>query len=145
MAKLKIYRGLPGSGKSTRAKVENPGWLHFEPDHLLTDTFGSYIYSDELHYRAKHLAQMLVDHSLAKGRDVAYSEVLCNLVDLIPLIQLAHFHDAEIEIIDCIGHYRSVHGVPMWVVDEMRSEFDYNVNPKVEKYLEKLESPTDMH
>lgn len=121
---LVILRGLPGSGKSTRAKKEFPEHLHYEPDHLFSDTHGRYRFDLQLFDEAKAFVRYLADFALARGEDVVVSDVLPKLADLEPYVALAESHRASIRVIDCHGGFENCHKVPVMVLARMRREFE---------------------
>jgi hypothetical protein len=133
---LVILRGLPGSGKSTKAKKEFPSHLHYEPDHLLCDTRGSYRFDLQIFQEAQKMVEHLADFALARGEDVVVSDVFPLLSDLEPYRKLASTHRALIRVIDVAGNFENSHNVPLFVLKRMKSTFEpYSDNELVDSFL----------
>lgn len=121
---LVIIRGLPGSGKSTKAKRDFPDHLHYEPDHLFSDTQGRYRFDMQLFTEAKDFVCYLADFALARGENVVVTDVLPKLDELRPFYQIADAHNATIKVIDCEGDFNNCHRVPVMVLQKMWDEFE---------------------
>jgi predicted kinase len=126
---LRIIRGLPGSGKSTKA-AQYPDHLHFEPDHFFCDTRGTYTYDAQLWAKACEWTQAMVDLGLARGNNVVVSDVFASAASLAPYTELAKAHGAEITVETCAGNYGNCHRVPTYVLRTLREEFEV-----VDEYL----------
>ena len=124
MAELVIIRGLPGSGKSTRARQCFPNHLHYEPDHLLCDTNGKYIFDAQIWPKAIKFIELLTDLALAKGKDVVVSDVFCKLSETHRLIQIGRAHKSTIKTITCKQKFNNVHNVPLFVLEDMEDAFE---------------------
>lgn len=122
--KLRIYRGLPGSGKSTRAKRDNPGWWHYESDQYFCDTEGKYDWDMQLLAQAKQFLKNTVDLALARGKRVTVTGVFPSHASYLPLIDLAIYHGAEYEVITCTLNKKTIHNVPMFALAKMREMFE---------------------
>lgn len=121
---LIICRGLPGSGKSTMAKEHWPDYLHYEPDHLFSDTRGVYRFDAQVFDEAKHFVWIMADLGLARGESVVVSDVFAKLSELRPYQKIAEAHNAKLIVIDCTGEFGNCHRVPLVVLDRMRREFE---------------------
>ncbi len=119
-----VIRGLPGSGKSTRAVSEFPDHLHYEPDHLFCDTQGRYRFDAQLWNRACQWVEILTDFALARQESVVVSDVFATLAEIEPYRRLAEIHGAEFRIITCEERFGSVHRVPVTIINEMREKFE---------------------
>lgn len=127
MSELVIYRGLPGSGKSTRAKKEYPTYLHYEPDHLYCDTSGRYNFYVEIFQKAHEFMSYLVDFGLARGNNVVISDVFTTEESMAMYTNIAKTHKASIIIITCTSDYGNCHDVPLFVLEQMKKEFNPNI------------------
>ena len=80
---LTIVRGLPGSGKSYRARdlAAHFGVMLIEPEALLV-CGGEYIYTPERYKLACKRSMNLVKNLLETGVDVVYADVLPRLDDV---------------------------------------------------------------
>lgn len=124
MTQMIIFRGLPGSGKSTRAKKEYPNHLHYEPDHLLSDTNGKYRFDMQVFDKAHDFVTWMVDLALARGENVVVSDVFPRHSDMARYLEVAEAHGAEVKVVTCTEQYGNCHNVPLFVLKEMRAAFE---------------------
>lgn len=125
MLELVIIRGLPGSGKSTKAKKEYSHYFHFEPDHLFCDTHGRYIFDAQIWDKAMEWIVAMVDLALAREENVVISDVFATKESYQPFIDVAKAHGAAVKIIICKEQYGNTHRVPVYVLSKMAKEFEY--------------------
>ncbi|MCX4186752.1 AAA family ATPase [Methylophaga sp. OBS4] len=123
-SELVVLRGLPGSGKSTKAAKDFPEHLHYEPDHLFCDTRGRYRFDMQVFEQAKGWVLMMADFALSRGEDVVVSDVFAKLDELEPYIDVARYHGADVRVIDCVGDYGNQHKVPLTVLSVMAEAFE---------------------
>lgn len=121
---LVVIRGLPGSGKSTLAAKDFPNHLHYEPDHLISDTRGRYRFDEQFFDEAKLFVRHLADFALARGESVVVSDVFPLLSDIEPYQALAEAHGAALRVIDCVEQFGNCHKVPVLVIEKMRQKFE---------------------
>lgn len=112
MSKLIIFRGLPGSGKTTRARelAAQTGAILIEPDALMTQN-GVYQYSPERYqeacFQCASIIEMLTlcDNPLDDGSvlvpDIIYADVLPRRADVQSIIDLYAMRP-DVKVIDCI-------------------------------------------
>ena len=120
---LIILRGLPGSGKSTRA-ADYPDHLHYEPDHFFSDTRGKYRFDSQLWGKACEWTLVMADFALARGESVVVSDVFSKAGSLAPYKDIATAHGAKILVKTCDGDYGNSHRVPLFIYNQMKGEFD---------------------
>ena len=121
MIKLFLIRGLPGSGKSTKAKMfKTLGIVDvvFEAD----DYFGfgeNYNFNPILLGKAHQSCLDNTKEALEQDLNVAVANTFTTLKELQPYIDLGY----KYKIIECTGHYKSVHNVPETTIDRMRTRW----------------------
>jgi predicted kinase len=124
MTRLIIIRGLPGSGKSTLAKKEYAGFLIYEPDHLFEDCNNRYRFEPQLFEDAHKFCYNMVDAALAREENVVICDVFPTYSSYEKYIDLAEYHDAEAEIVNCVDTFKNCHHVPKFVLDRMRNVWE---------------------
>lgn len=126
---LVIIRGMPGSGKSTRAQKNYPDYLHYEPDHLFCDTRGRYRFDAQIWDEACRWVWIMTDFALARGESVVVSDVFAKLSEVDPYRDLAEQHAAGFKIVTCEEQFGNLHRVPVTVLQEMRERFEFEFEP----------------
>ena len=129
--KLTIVRGLPGSGKSTRAHeiAMKTGAVHFETDMFFMRDNGVYDYQKALINTAHDWCLRAARSQLAQGRDVVVANTFSTNWEMEPYFKLAHAHGAQIEVIECAGNFENTHHVPSQAIERMRARWE-NVETK---------------
>jgi hypothetical protein len=128
--KLTIWRGLPGSGKSTSAKKAN---VHFEADMYFLRPDGRYGFvREELHY-AHQWCLGNVKRYLLDEFDVSVSNTFTTYKELKPYIDYAKENGHEVEIITLTTNFGSIHNVPEETLKAMAARFESH-----EAILEKM-------
>jgi predicted kinase len=116
MGRLRILRGISGSGKSTYAK-ENYPWATIcsADDYFMKD--GEYVFDFTKLSEAHRSCFVAVDFLLGRGDDVVLDNTNTQLWEMSPYVMLAAKHRVEVEIIriacdPVIAAARNTHGVP---------------------------------
>jgi hypothetical protein len=139
MSKLTIFRGLPGSGKTTRARkmAAQTGAILIEPDALLVQD-GIYQYSPERYAMAVMQCESMIDMltyfdgPLDDGSvlvpDIIYADVLPRRADVRRVIDQYYF-PPSVEVIDCIisraaSESQNRHNVRPEDLDRMAREWE---------------------
>lgn len=107
---LIIIRGLPGSGKTTRAREF--GYLIVEGDMFRFQPDGSYLYSKETNKPVADMCYAVVDITLNSGYSVIVSNTSYSQKHIEPYISLGQKHCAKIKIIEMKNNFKSIHNVP---------------------------------
>jgi len=125
---LYLIRGLPGSGKSTFAKML--AWSlkagHFEADQYFMDESGDYTWIPELVGRAHYWCQRMTEESMKDvGCPVVVSNTFTTEKELKPYLELAeqYGYTVTVMIIENRHGSSSVHGVPEGTMTKMRNRF----------------------
>lgn len=105
---LVLIRGLPGSGKSTMAKVlALVGYEHFEADmYFMKD--GRYCY-DRSRIRDAHAwCQQQTRDALRAGKRVVVSNTFTRLQEMQPYLAMC----SQVRVVEATGRWQNVHDVP---------------------------------
>ncbi|GGE82190.1 AAA family ATPase [Massilia psychrophila] len=116
--KIILIRGLPGSGKTTMAK-QMVSHSHFEADKFL-QVDGFYFYDLKRVSASHELCLAAARNALMKGQDVVVSNTFVRLWELQRYINLGY----PFEIIECVGQWQNVHGVPQDKIDAMKLKWE---------------------
>ena len=125
--KLTIIRGVPGSGKSTKARAiiaESAIPVdHFEADmYHMKD--GVYNWKLENMKKAHSWCQNQTRNSLKSGKSVIVSNTFVKLWEMDVYLDMAKELGVEVDIITMKTQFQNVHNVPDDKVAEMRSRFE---------------------
>lgn len=127
---LVLVRGLPGAGKSTFALEQFPPDKYpthaiLEPDKLFMDMCGRYLFEAQLWKDAMAFIANLADFQLFRGRSVVVPDVFPTLESITPFKGIARHHGADFIVFRLQnGLRKSVHDVPLVVIDRFMDEFD---------------------
>lgn len=121
--KLILIRGLPGSGKSTIAKLLT-GFIHLEADMYFIDHAGDYKYDPAKIKFAHEWCYREAKAGLLLGRDVVVSNTFTRKCEIDPYLDLAEKFGIMPNIIIATGEFKNVHGVPDAVVEKMRQRWE---------------------
>ena len=125
--KVKILRGLPGSGKSTYAKkLAKEGWLHFENDMYFMKN-GKYVFDQAKAPAAANWCYRQFIQALLPGdKDVVVSNVFVTKKAIDRYVKTAKDMGADVEVIRFDKSFGDVHDVPKNVYVHMKRDFqDY--------------------
>jgi len=137
MAILTIFRGLPGAGKTQRAKylVDKTGAMLVEPDALLIVN-GAYVYTPERYEAARYrcidiIVSAVYADAMSPCRlhpDFVYADVLPRRYDVLEVIRVLP-GEYRVDVIDCIitreqSSLLNRHNVRAEDIDRMAREWE---------------------
>lgn len=113
-----LIRGLPGSGKTTKATVMN-GYRHLEADQFL-EVNGEYVYDASKVKLAHDWCVSTAKECLEQGLNVVVSNTFVRLWELQRYIDLGF----PFRIIEMKEKYQNIHGVPQEKIDLMAKSWE---------------------
>lgn len=124
-AELVLIRGLPGSGKSTMAKVlALVGYRHLETDQFFTGDDGVYRFDRDQLSEAHDWCRFEAMESLEEDRRVVVANTFTTLAEMQPYIDFAHSLDAEVTVVTAAGQWTNTHNVPDEAMQRMRARWE---------------------
>lgn len=123
---LFLVRGIPGSGKSTKAKQliqEGLVDVHFEAD-MYFEVDGEYVFDPSKIKDAHAWCQKETDEALAAGKKVVVSNTFVKKWETAAYFDMATKHAVNVEVIVATGNYQNVHGVPAEVLLRMKENWE---------------------
>jgi len=130
---LHIFRGLPGSGKTTEAN--KLGCLVVSPQDMYSVVGGEYRWNDRVgnveegRKDARFWAEEVVRTTLSAGADVAVAEVLATLHAVRKWLVLANWENADYRVVDMpcdveLSLARNIHNVPGATIRDMAARWE---------------------
>lgn len=134
MKLLHIFRGVPGSGKSTAAarEVDEAKALSlsvsgpFEADTYMVDADGKYAFNPKKLGFAHRRCQEDVRHAMFRGIEVVVtSNTNITFKEMQPYLDMAEEFGYEVQITVIESNFKSIHGVPDETIADMKRRFQY--------------------
>lgn len=128
MKKLMMLIGIPGAGKSTLAnkiKSEDPEFADaniWEADMFFMKN-GEYKFNHNILGAAHFWCQKSVENDMKAGKNVIVSNTNLTPKERRPYIKLAKNYGYEVEVRECNGGFKNIHGVPEDSLERMRKKF----------------------
>jgi predicted ABC-type ATPase len=137
---LTIVRGLPGSGKSTFARMlaHATGAAHFEAD-MFFEVDGVYVWDGMRIGDAHAWCKRNVFETIDAGHPVVVSNTFTILRELRPYVFACKERGFVPTIITCQNSFGSVHGVPPETVTRMAARFTHDISPLFTEVLGEVE------
>lgn len=119
-----LIRGLPGSGKSTRARAYAArGYVHIEADDFFVSN-GRYVFDPTKLPQAHASCRQRVAAALAAGRNVVVANTFSRRWEMGPYWELAALYGARVTEETMRGQYQNAHGVPAEAIAAMRERWE---------------------
>jgi len=129
MNKLILIRGVPGAGKSTKAKelmFGNELWArHIEADQYFIRPDGVYDWNPKFAKNAHEWCQNQAEEAMKSKYMVIVANTFVAKSTMQPYLDTAKKYGYEVEILIMDGGYKSIHDVPDYTVARMRQQFEY--------------------
>lgn len=124
MKKLYIFRGLPGSGKSTRAHQMAP--LVIEPDMFRYTSTMEYVFDSEKNgeIHAKVLDFVVYAMRHLRMPAIAIAATHTKIGHMRRYIKLGRKYGYDVTVVECYGDRGNIHDVPPAVIAKMDKEFE---------------------
>lgn len=129
MKTLSIIRGIPGSTKSSLAKLLACGnkWSGpFEADDYMVNDKGEYEFDPSKLRECHRSCYQAVEIAMQREENhVIQSNTNILRKDMQPYIDLAHKHGYKVREIIVKADFGNVHGVPPEKIEQMKARFQY--------------------
>jgi len=116
---LILVRGLPGSGKSTYARLMAFEFAHFEADQFFM-LDGEYHYNSRRVLKAHDWCQKRTRAALKLGKRVVVSNTFVRNWELSPYLAMT----SDVVVVHACGVWPNVHGVPLEGLERMAANWE---------------------
>ncbi len=138
MKKFYMIIGIPGTGKTTKAKEiietykkENKMLYHYEAD-MFFEKDGKYEFDKTKLKQAHMWCFNNFKEALKQNVDVIVSNTFVNMYERRKYIREAVINNYEIEVITMTTEYGSIHNVPEYTIKHMKKLFQPFTNKEIE-------------
>lgn len=132
---LTLIRGLPGSGKSTIAKLlASGGANHYEADMYFIDDHGQYKFDQNQIAQAHEWCQHQTRLELECGESAIVSNTFTTWRELRPYYEIAAEFGVTPSVILMQNNYGNIHDVPEVSLQRMRGRFTYDLTPIIAEF-----------
>ena len=119
MSEIVLIRGVPGSGKTTKAKRDFPDHMHFEADMFFMKD-GEYCYDSKLIKEAHQWCQKQVREGIKQGENIVVSNTFIKVWEMNPYFGM----NVPVRVVEATGDYDNIHDVPKEAVLRMKEKFE---------------------
>ena len=123
MKRLILIRGVPGSGKTTLARML--GWEHFENDQYFERPDGTYAYDPSEVRAAAESCMARTLEAMGRGVDIVVANTFSRSWEYIPYHEAAAAHGYSVQMVVCQGDFGSIHDIPTERMERFRRDFHY--------------------
>lgn len=128
---LVIVRGLPGSGKTTLARVlkdyGDEYAAHYEADQFMVNNNGLYEFNPSKLRYCHEMCLTGVEEAMVIGVPmVIVSNTFTQYWEMEKYIHCAKHYKYNIQLIECSGNFGSIHNVPAETIEKMKNRWSPN-------------------
>jgi len=116
---LILVRGLPGSGKSTYARLMTLDYSHFEADQFFM-LDGEYQYNSRRVLEAHEWCRKRTREALKSGKRVVVSNTFVRNWEISPYLAMT----SDVVVVHACGAWPNVHGVPLEGLERMAANWE---------------------
>ena len=121
---LVLIRGLPGSGKTTMARVlAMVGYEHHEADHYF-EREGAYEFDPTELPSAHSWCLERVKSSLTRGARCVVANTFTRRWEMQPYLDAARAVGVPVRVLEARGEWENCHGVPADAIERMRARWE---------------------
>ena len=127
-----LLRGLPGSGKSSLARLLSENGKHpvFSVDDFFTDELGNYKFDHLKNHLAYDLCRNNTEQAMIKSTEKIFVDNTFTLDwEMEPYFKLASEHNYRIYVVTVENYHgeKNIHGITEEQVEKMRSKYRFKL------------------